>query len=367
MKDKERMVMERIKRNPYITQNELANELHLSRSAVAGYISALMKKGTIVGRAYMFPEEGSITCIGGANVDRKASLKSNFQKNTSNPVSTTQALGGVARNIAESLGRLSVPVTLLTVVGDDQEATWLLDKTTPYVDMSHVLRLPGKNTGSYTAVLDDSGDMIVAFADMDICEDVEVNFVRDKWSVIRSSKHVLLDTNFSTEVIAEVIRSCKEDQIALCIAPVSAPKIKQLPEDLNGVTYLICNYGEAVEWVGHKGDCYEQLADGILNKGVGNVVITDGKNGIFYKQKQGTTNHLEVVEVPVTDATGAGDAFVAGFLYALNEDKTLEEACVVGMNCSALTLSTYETVSSRLNVANLKKEQLDLVEELGTL
>nr|WP_265181892.1 winged helix-turn-helix transcriptional regulator [Geomicrobium sp. JCM 19055] len=36
--------MERIKRNPYITQNELANELHLSRSAVAGYISALMKK-----------------------------------------------------------------------------------------------------------------------------------------------------------------------------------------------------------------------------------------------------------------------------------------------------------------------------------
>ncbi|WP_265181886.1 carbohydrate kinase family protein [Geomicrobium sp. JCM 19055] len=77
----------------------------------------------------------------------------------------------------------------------------------------------------------------------------------------------------------------------------------------------------------------------------------------FYKQKQGTKKHLEVAEVPVTDATGAGDAFVAGFLYALNEDQTLEEACKVGMNCSALTLSTYETVSSRLNVTNLKKRK----------
>ncbi|WP_042418288.1 carbohydrate kinase [Geomicrobium sp. JCM 19038] len=367
MKEKERLVIDQIRRNPYVTQNELANELQLSRSAVAGYISSLIKKGIIVGRAYVLPEEGTITCIGGANIDRKASLKSNFQKNTSNPVSTTQALGGVARNIAESLGRLSVPVTLLTVIGDDQEGIWLLDKTTPYVDTSHVLKLPGKNTGSYTAVLDDSGDMIVAFADMDICEDVEVNFVRDKWSVIRSSKHVLLDTNFSTEVIEEIIRSCKEDQVPLCIAPVSAPKIKQLPEDLNGVTYLVCNYGEAIELIGHKGDGYEQLADGILNKGVENVVITDGKNGIYYKQKQGTTNHLEAAEVHVTDATGAGDAFVAGLLYALNEDKTLEEACHVGMNCSALTLSTYETVSSRLNVTNLVKRKMNLVEELEIL
>ncbi|EZH64553.1 sugar kinase [Bacillaceae bacterium JMAK1] len=367
MKNKERMVIESIRRNPYISQNELAKELRLSRSAVAGYISTLMKKGVIVGRAYVLPEEGSITCIGGANVDRKASLKNNFQKNTSNPVTTTQALGGVARNIAESLGRLSVPVSLLTVVGDDQEGTWLLDKTTPYVDTSHVLRLPGKNTGSYTAVLDDSGDMIVAFADMDICEDVKVNWIRDKWNVIRTSKHVLLDTNFSTEVIEEVIRSCKEDQVALCIAPVSAPKIKQLPDNLNGVKYFVCNYGEAVELAGHEGDCYEQLANGILNKGVENIVITDGKNGIFYKQKHGATNHLKTVEVHVTDATGAGDAFVAGLLYALNEDEALEEACKVGMNCSSLTLSTYETVSSELNVTNIEKQRLNPVGELETL
>ena len=46
-----------IANNPFISQSKLAEKLGFSRSAVAGHISNLMKKGRIVGRAYALAEE----------------------------------------------------------------------------------------------------------------------------------------------------------------------------------------------------------------------------------------------------------------------------------------------------------------------
>ena len=46
---------------------------------------------------------------------------------TSNPVKSTKSIGGVARNIAENLGRLGENVTFLTAAGNDSE--WSLIKT----------------------------------------------------------------------------------------------------------------------------------------------------------------------------------------------------------------------------------------------
>ena len=43
----------------------------MSRPALANIISQLIKTGKITGRAYIFPENKEIICIGGANVDRK--------------------------------------------------------------------------------------------------------------------------------------------------------------------------------------------------------------------------------------------------------------------------------------------------------
>ena len=52
----------------------MANELKMSRPAVANIISQLIKNGKITGRAYILPENKEIICIGGANVDRKYTL-----------------------------------------------------------------------------------------------------------------------------------------------------------------------------------------------------------------------------------------------------------------------------------------------------
>lgn len=57
--------------------------------------------------------------IGGANMDLKARSHARATSRTSNPGHGSMAPGGVARNIAENLGRLGNRVHLVSVVGRD--------------------------------------------------------------------------------------------------------------------------------------------------------------------------------------------------------------------------------------------------------
>lgn len=57
-----------IKNNPYISQDEIANKLSIKRSSVAD-ISNLIKKGDLIGKAYVFNENiGNEACVLGAVV-----------------------------------------------------------------------------------------------------------------------------------------------------------------------------------------------------------------------------------------------------------------------------------------------------------
>lgn len=353
MKEKEQLILQLIRQNPFIAQSELAERLGLSRSAVAGYISSLMKQGKIIGRAYVLPEPSRIVCIGGANVDRKAQADTSIQFGTSNPVSVTQTCGGVARNIAETLGRLGQPVSLITVVGDDQEGDWLLSATRAYVDISQAAKLEEENTGTYTAVLDGSGEMVMALADMAIYNTISPDFIQKRWPHISSASVVLLDTNFSSEVLSFIIERCREERLPLCVVPVSTPKIKNLPKDLRGVTWLIANEEEALMLAG-RDKTVEAALDDILSLGVENIIVTRGARGISYKNKQ-THGRIPAPKIDVVDVTGAGDAFVSGFLYGINQGESFVRACELGMSSSIIALQTNETVCSRVTEQMIKE------------
>lgn len=358
MSDKELLILQLIKDDPFISQNEIAEKTGLSRSAVAGYVSSLTKQGKLLGRAYVLPKTHEILCIGGANIDRKIQVLEDLKYETSNPAKSTQSCGGVARNIAENLGRVGIDVSLLTVVGDDHEGKWLLDSTKPFVDVEPSQKLLNQTTGTYTAVLDEQGDMAVALADMDIYDHVGTDLIEKKWGYLVEADMVMLDTNFSAPVIQQVITRCKEERKPLFITTVSTPKVKRLPEDLSGVTWLIANQGEAEALAGvtikSEGDFFK-TAEIIMKRGVEKVVITRGDKGLIYFTKTFEAGVLLPAEVDVVDVTGAGDSLVAGIVYATLKGLGTEDACKVGMACSMLTLQSNETVNPNLNQKQLQE------------
>ncbi|KSU61925.1 sugar kinase [[Bacillus] enclensis] len=358
MNEKEKLLLTLIEGNPFMSQQELAEKSGMSRSAVAGYISNLIKEGRILGRAYVLPGKKGVMCIGGANIDRKLQLHDEFLPETSNPAVSSQASGGVARNIAENLGRIGLQSCLLTVVGDDTEGSWLLNQTRNFVDVSASVSLFKHTTGTYSAILNKQGEMMFALADMELNESVDIGFIEKRWGTIASSEMVLLDTNFPADVLSYIIKRCQSEGIPLTVVPVSAPKVKKLPPSLEGVTWFICNKGEAEAYLGMtidtEGD-YFKAAKIITQKGAERVVITRGDKGLVYYRVYKEASAILPPEVKVIDVTGAGDALVAGIIYGYLKGSDTEGACRIGITCSSLTLQSAHTVSPSLTKGKLQQ------------
>ncbi|MDN6627065.1 MAG: PfkB family carbohydrate kinase [Pisciglobus halotolerans] len=119
LNDKESRIIELIRDNPFISQKELSELIGLSRSAIANMISGLVKKGYLLGKPYVINDNRPVVCIGAANIDTQYKIQEQLYFNRTNDVQTEHSLGGVARNIAETLGRLETDVKLLSVVGND--------------------------------------------------------------------------------------------------------------------------------------------------------------------------------------------------------------------------------------------------------
>ncbi|WP_416149134.1 carbohydrate kinase [Salipaludibacillus sp. HK11] len=351
MNEREQVILDLIRNNPYITQLDLAERLNLSRSAIAGYISTLTKAGHIIGRAYVLNESRKVLCIGGANIDRKAKLVQDFQWQDSNPVHVSDSAGGVARNIAENLSKLLIPTSLLTVIGNDQ-ASEVIWESSSLIDRSPSIEKQGQRTGTYTAVLNNDNEMVFALADMDIYDSVSTEDLNLASSHLRAAEMLILDTNFPKNVLREIIQNKQKDQV-LALVPVSSKKMNRVPDSLEQIDFIIFNEEELKSaskryLIDSSLDTIEQM-DEILKLGVKNVIVTNGKNGVTFKTEMGEHGSLAALPVSVKDVTGAGDAFAAGVIYGLYHELPLREACKYGIQLAKFTIETDESVAKNLN------------------
>ncbi|ASN06466.1 carbohydrate kinase [Virgibacillus necropolis] len=344
---KEQHILALIRENPFISQQELAVKLGLSRSAVAGYISTLIKKGEIIGRAYIVREDSTITCIGGANIDRKSQTMKPIQYSTSNPAAVRQSCGGISRNVAENLGRLGCQVSLITLIGDDQEGKWLLEETKRYgVDVSQCLAMNQEKTGTYTSILNDTGEMILAVADMQIYDQFSIEFIEARWSHLASSNIIFADSNLPEETLTYLIKRCEKEQLTLWVNTVSAPKALRLPSNLHGIDLLIASRDEAaalskmeIETIE---DC-KNATEQIIQRGVKQVIITLDKQGLFWSGNDGRQDHLPPLQMDIFDSTGVEESLIGGVLFGISRDESFEQAVRLGMAASAITSQTLDT------------------------
>jgi pseudouridine kinase len=346
---KKEQLYQLIRANPFISQQDLAVELRLSRSAVAGHIAGLIRERRLLGRAYVLPDKRPVMCIGAANLDRKLRTIEAMQLGTSNPATAEEVYGGVARNIAENLARLNLPVALLTALGDDGAGRNLQDHAEAAgIDTRGSLKLPDNATGTYTAILDDKGELVVALADMALYDHITPAFLASRQPQRSAAAMTVADLNLPADSITALLDSARGDNVPLVIVAVSQPKMARLPASLQGLRLLILNRGELETRAGRalpteadvRAACNE-----VRLQGAQDVIVTCGSQGVYH------TRGAELVwlaahQVDVVDVTGAGDAFSAAVCWSLyqgSDDLTL--ACRRGLKVAAMTLESQETVS----------------------
>ena len=354
---REKEILRLIKKNPMISQEELAKMLGISRSAVAGHIANLMKKGFILGRGYVVRDLKGVTVIGGANIDIKGKPYKELKQHTSNPGYINIAPGGVGRNIAHNLAQLNVPVTFLSVVGNDDEGRRLLEETRQAgVNVEQVVISNTRRTGIYLAILNAIGDMDIALSGMDILEELNIQYLESKIEVIKNSEIVVFDSNIPEESIRYVTELCYNNNIPVVVDPVSIDKAQKLKGVLDKIDYITPNKEELESITGMSVADDEEMKKAVKylrDRGVKNVIVTLGERGVYISSEE-LEKFIEPYRTEIVDATGAGDALTAGLVYGIFNGYSLEVSVKMGLAAASLTISSPYTVNPFLNENQLK-------------
>jgi len=352
-------ILDLIRDNPFVSQQTLAEHLQITRSAVASHIAQLLRDGRLLGRAYVLPGVDPILVAGGANLDRIAKGLGVVTMATSNPVTVQESYGGVARNVAENLARLGLPVRLMTAVGEDPTGAALIKQARDLgMDLGGTLTVAGCPTGTYTALLQPHGEMVLAMADMAVMDRFTLAALHERRNHWASTRFRVLDCNLPAEVLTALLEDSRRQAATLVIVAVSEPKMRRLPESLEGVSVLILNVGELAARVGRVLRDRKAVARAcrqVQDQGAAGVVVTLGAQGILCADGLGDPRPLPAPKAEIVDVTGAGDAFSAGVVASLTRaPQDLFRACHLGQQLAALTLGSRSSVVPSLTPAFLQ-------------
>ena len=357
--ENEKKVLELLKNNPYASQQHIADQLSLSRPAVANLISGLQSKGHILGKPYVLKKEEYVTCVGGANLDYTFRLEDDMTLGTSNPVVSSVSFGGVVRNVADNLSRLNHQVSLMSVVGDDSAGQELIEKSQKIMEVFACDKLSKNNTGGYYSIIGKDGNMNIGYADMSINKHMNRSWILEHKRHLNLSSWIIADTNISKDALEALIEYSLSEHKKLAIIGVSGPKTKNIPDDLNGVEIIICNLDETQTYFKSSSENLDDLIKLWLAKGVKKAVITNGNQGCVFTDENKVNHQAAIIvsENLIIDVTRAGDAFSSAVFHGLINKESLELSVKYGSISASKTIQSKYSVNPKLSI-NLIKEEL---------
>jgi len=299
-------------------------------------------------------KRGSVVCIGGANIDIKCRIAGRTAMGSSNPGATVLAPGGVARNIAHNLALLGLGAALVSIVGRDAFGAQLLAATAAAgVDTQGVLHAAGA-TGSYSAVLDARGQLVLGVAAMGILERLTPRRLGAERARLAGADLIVADSNLPIDTLDWLIGFAAARGLRLALEAVSVPKggrLKRLLAAGRPLFALFCNRAEAAALTGRSE--LRAAARRLHERGVRHVGIGLGRRGMLVSDGE-ERRVVPALPAPVRDVTGTGDAAVAGTLYGLLRGHDLATAARFGQAAAALTLACEQSVNPKLTARAIR-------------
>lgn len=355
LNDRERKVLELIREDPFVSQQDLAQVIGLSRSTIANLLSNLVQKGYLLGKAYIINEEQPIVCIGAANMDDRYIVQEELIEKTSNNVRAASTLGGSARNVAENMGRLGEQVKLISVAGNDSKWKNIKDTSQHFMDLSDVTILEDNCTGSFTEIIDKDGELMIGLADMAIYEYLTLDRINKCLTSIQRAKSVVVDLNCPKETIEFLHAFTKRNKISMYLLTVSVQQMENMPSKLDGMSIITKhNETEAKYHLPAKTDeDLKAMAQMYINKGAKEVAISKDNSKIAYGNKEG----IQIFENPRQNQNhyhwGLNEAFCGALIYARNNSQFASDPVAAGV------VNAFETgESTRIVRTNLAPDQL---------
>ena len=88
------------------------------------------------------------------------------------------------------------------------------------------------------------------------------------------------------------------------------------------------------------GNSLEEKAEMLLEKGIGNVIVTLGARGCYFRNA-GTSMYFEGTGFEPVDTTGGADSFISALAVYLSEGKNIIQSIGFAIYASGLSVTRY--------------------------
>lgn len=269
-----------------------------------------------------------VICLGATLVDRLYHSTYPVVAHSSNPARLTQAVGGVAANIARHLAALDIPTALISAWGTDPEGQWMAQQLQqPFLDLSYIQK--GSSTGQYSSILQPDGALFTA-----VCVDESTPLITPAWliehqPVLQEAALWLADANLTTDTLSTLLAWSKAWSIPLIIEPVSVAKAQKVAQlNVAGLWLLTPNTDELLAMVPEATQLSE-AAQQLLDLGIQHLWVRQGAEGSTWFDANQTL-HLPAQPCAMVDSTGAGDAALAGWIYGYLHHQNTSQCIAMG-------------------------------------
>ncbi|MGX7024013.1 PfkB family carbohydrate kinase [Vagococcus hydrophili] len=347
MTEREIEILELIRNNPTISQEELAFELGISRSGVAAHIHNLMKKGYIQGKGYIVKVPEFISVIGGINIDIVGTPNEGLISNNSNPGKINYYVGGAGRNMALALSKLKINTNLMSVYGSDVNGERFVAESRKIgFNIECCERINGYSTSSFMYLEDQENHFRVGVDDMQILENITPEFINRYLQRINQSKYCVIDDNLPIETIQYIENNVNVPIIA---KSVSVNKVKRLMCLLPKIELLVLSESELKELTQKDGGEIKPKAMNLISQGVGQVIVIKGNGNVLYFSKE-DSYEIKGDVVPAYNRNGSTAVLTSAMIWAKLQNRyTRKEIVQLGYCGSVTSFLTNNSVFDGLN------------------
>lgn len=309
-------------------------------------------------------KEIDILCVGEALVDFIGHQEDVLINNTRD---YHRYLGGSPTNVAMNTARLGLQTTLVATIGNDGLGSYILERLNEiHIDIKYIQQTAESPTSViFVSRSKDTPDFIpYRSADFLITEDQIPPNVLQQAKIFHTTCFAL-SKNPAQATIIQKAKEAYELGCKLSIDINYSEKIWSHKENALEIIKKYCSYNPLVKIseddVARLFDdtlTHEEVFDFFHELGVDIVCLTLGKDGVKLSERNQKLIDMPAIKInKVMDATGAGDAFWSGFLFAYLKNHTMDDCLNIALNLAALKLQNVGRLPNNINILSelLKK------------
>ncbi|MEA4911964.1 MAG: PfkB family carbohydrate kinase [Oscillospiraceae bacterium] len=366
MTAREKEVLELIKQDPMISQNEIAQRLSITRSSVSVYIGNLIKKGKMRGRGYVISEDDYSVVIGAANFDLigvidvfsngtdKVFEEGNTFFNDENEIRIH--FGGTAKNVAENATRLGINTKIIAALAQDLFGQEIARECNQHSISTEACFFGDNLTSSMYLELRSRRDYIhTGVANVSIQKHITPEFLETKSGVLKHAQQIVMDDGLPKETLEYVTATYGRQKQVLLLA-TQAHRVNRYCDFIDRFAYCQFNFRSAVALArmesisaGTDMASVREIARRLQSIGVGNMLFPIDYDKLCFAGD----GYCNVYKSPSPKPDpeyyqGSRDALMAGLMYSIAHGLSLDEMAAFECACREATYRTRDMVNMSL-------------------